>query len=56
MIAWLSQNAGTLAVAVIVLAVIGIAVWRVIANKRAGKSSCGCGCSGCAMKDQCHKK
>ena len=55
MIAWLSQNWGTLLVAAVVVAILGVVVWRMVANKRAGKSSCGCGCGGCAMKDQCHK-
>ena len=26
-----------------------------IINKKKGKPSCSCGCSGCAMKDACHK-
>lgn len=26
-----------------------------VINKKKGKSSCSCGCSGCAMKDACHK-
>ena len=26
-----------------------------IINKKKGKSSCSCDCSGCAMKDACHK-
>ena len=54
MIAWLSQNAGTL-VAVAVIAVVAVAI--VIARVRAkqqGKSGCGCGCEQCAMKGNCH--
>jgi hypothetical protein len=41
----------------LVLAVIvaGIVI-RMIKNKRAGKSSCGCGCSSCPMSSECHKK
>ncbi len=26
-----------------------------IINKKKGKTSCSCGCNGCAMKDACHK-
>jgi hypothetical protein len=55
MIAWLSANWGTVVVAAVVVAIVGVVVWRMIADKKAGKSSCGCGCEGCAMKDQCHK-
>jgi hypothetical protein len=27
-----------------------------VKNKKQGKSSCGCGCSSCGMKDSCHGK
>lgn len=40
------------ALAAIVVAI----VYRLIRNKRQGKSSCGCGCSSCAMQEICHKK
>ncbi len=54
MIAWLSNNWGTLvAVAVIVAVVIAIMISRIRA-KRAGRSGCGCGCEQCAMRDNCH--
>ena len=52
---WFTENLGTVIVAAIVAVVCGLIIWRLIANKKAGKSSCGCGCQGCAMKDQCHK-
>lgn len=43
---------------VIVASVIGVIVVAIIIkgiiNRKKGKSSCGCGCSGCAMKDSCH--
>ncbi len=39
-----------------VIAVIFLAVVITgIINKKKGKRSCSCGCSGCAMKDVCHK-
>ena len=45
---------------IIISALIGIAVIAIIINeiikKKNGKSSCSCGCSGCAMKDSCHSK
>ncbi len=28
--------------------------YRLVKAKKDGKSSCGCGCSHCAMKDACH--
>ena len=53
---WLSANIGTIAVcAVLALIITGIIIY-LIRNKKQGKNACncGCGCSGCAMKDTCH--
>lgn len=44
----------TIVVAVIVGIVFAAIVVRGIINKKNGKSSCSCGCSGCANKDYCH--
>ena len=45
---------------IIISSIIGIAVIAIIVkgiyNKKNGKSSCSCGCSGCALKDSCHGK
>ena len=48
MLAWLSANAGTIAVCALVLAVAALAVRSLIRNKKRGKTPCGCGCAGCA--------
>ncbi len=45
---------GTAIVLVIVIAVIGLAAWSVIKDKKKGKSSCGCDCKHCAMSAKCH--
>ena len=37
------------------VAIVALVIAYLIKNKREGKSSCGCGCSGCAMRDKCHK-
>ena len=47
------QSYLVLAIVVIIFAAIVI---KGIINKKKGKSSCGCGCSGCANKDFCHSK
>lgn len=43
---------------IIVAAIVGVLfvtiVARGIINKKKGKTSCSCGCGGCAFKDQCH--
>lgn len=54
MLDWITENGATIAVSAILLAVVGIIVFKMIKDKKAGKSGCGCGCGGCAMKDVCH--
>ena len=56
MLNWLSQNLPTILVALVVLAVCTLIVVKMIQDKKKGKSSCGCGCSGCAMKELCHSQ
>ncbi len=46
---------GTVAVSIILLAIVGFIVRSLIKNKKRGKSSCGCGCENCALKDSCEK-
>ena len=31
-----------------VAAVVGLAVWRVVRNRKRGKSACGCDCGSCS--------
>ncbi len=55
MLAFFSANWGTILVLCIVAAVIGLAVWSLVRDKRRGKSTCSCGgCDGCPMSGQCH--
>lgn len=51
---WLIANGGSVAVGVVVLAVIAAIVAGMIRNRKKGKPSCGCGCAGCALAGQCH--
>ena len=40
----------------LILALIAIGIVRnLIKNKKAGRTSCGCGCEHCALKGECHK-
>ena len=34
----------------------GFVIVRMILNKKKGKTSCSCGCSGCAFSENCHSK
>ena len=56
MIEWLGANWGPILVVLIVIAVVILAVRTIIKDKKAGRSSCGAGCAGCAMHGKCHQK
>ncbi len=56
MIGWLADNASTIIVGLILLVIVIGIIRHIIKDKRRGKSSCGCGCSNCAMKGSCHNK
>ena len=38
----------------LLLSLTGFVIARMILNKKKGKSSCSCGCTGCAFQNQCH--
>lgn len=50
------QNSGTITVLLILAVIVGLVINKMRKDKKAGKSGCGCGCSGCAMKDSCPSK
>jgi hypothetical protein len=41
---------------IIVAAVFVAIIVKGIIDRKKGKTSCSCSCSGCAMRDKCHKK
>lgn len=47
MAAWFSANMANIIIIVLLVLVIGSAVRRMIRNKKAGRTSCGCGCASC---------
>ena len=56
MLVWIAENWATVAVCIILAAVV---VWIIVSmfkNKKKGKTSCGCGCSSCPMNGSCHPK
>lgn len=55
MLPWLSENLATIIIGTLVLSLLIFVTVRLVRNKRAGKSSCSCGCGGCAMRDACQK-
>ncbi len=54
MLAWLSANAVTVIVCSVIAAAVILAVISILTDKKKGRSSCGCSCSGCPMNGKCH--
>lgn len=54
--AFLVQNVGTILVAFVLIIVVFIIIRKLIKDKKAGKSSCGCDCSSCGGRDLCHRR
>jgi len=49
------MNLPTIITLFAVAAVFIVAMATRIINKKRGKSSCSCGCAGCALREACHK-
>ncbi len=47
---------GTAIVVTVLVVIVGLVIWSMVRNKKAGKTSCGCGCSTCPMAGKCHQK
>ena len=56
MFAWIIENIATIAVGGVLALVLGLIVYKMIKDKRSGKSGCGCGCEHFALADKCHPK
>ena len=56
MLLWLKANLATVLIALILVAILAAVIFKMIKDKKEGRSSCGCGCSACAMRDSCHPK
>lgn len=56
MINFLTENLATIIISGILILICSAIIAQQIKNKKNGKTSCGCGCSGCAMSSICHKK
>ena len=54
MFEWLYSNMANILIIAAVLGIVTLAVVSMVRDKRAGKSSCGCNCSHCAMAGKCH--
>lgn len=53
MIAWLSANLINIALAAVLVLIVGLLLRGMIRDKKAGKSSCGCNCASCGACSGC---
>lgn len=56
MFAWIMENMATIIIGAILVVVVAAIIAGIVREKKKGKSSCGCGCAGCAMNGSCHRK
>ncbi len=54
MFGFITENLASIIVFVIVAVIVGTVVVKMIKDKKAGKSSCSCGCKGCPNSGNCH--
>ena len=54
MLAWLMENMATIIISAVLVLLVAAVIASMVRGKRKGKSSCGCGCAGCAMNGACH--
>lgn len=56
MVKFLLENIGTIIVGLVILAIVVLIIYKMIKDRKKGKSSCGCGCSNCPSSSMCHSK
>ena len=50
--AWIQANTGNIIVGAVVFGALGFSLFRLLKNRRTGKTACGCGgCPGCGPKE-----
>ena len=54
MFEWFYSNMANILIIAAVLGIVTLVIVSMVRDKRAGKSSCGCNCSHCAMAGKCH--
>ncbi len=54
MLHFIMENLSTIIIGILLLAVVVLIVKKMRNDKKNGKSSCGCGCGGCASAGICH--
>ncbi len=52
---WIAENAGTIAVSLLLAGLVSLIIVRLRKEKKQGKCSCGGNCGCCPMCGSCHK-
>lgn len=55
MLSWFNENWGSLAVGLVVLAIVAAVIIKIVRDKKNHKGGCACGCEGCPSAGLCHK-
>ena len=56
MLDWIIQNLANIVICLVLILAVTLAVVKLVKDKKAGRSSCGCGCAHCAMRGECHSQ
>ena len=54
MLAWISANLASIVLTAVIVLIVGLLVFLMVRDKRAGKSACGGNCANCASCGGCH--
>ncbi len=54
--AWLEANGATIAVGLLLAAVVAVVIRKMISDRKKGKTSCGSDCGACGAAGLCHAK
>ena len=55
MIDFIKNNLGSIIVFLVLALIITLIIIKIIKDKKAGKTGCGCGCANCENSSYCHK-
>lgn len=55
MLLWFQENLATILVCMVLAGVVALIIGYLVRQKKQGKTSCGCNCASCAMRESCHR-
>ena len=53
MLAWISANLASIVLTAVIVLIVGLLIFVMVRDKKAGKSSCGVSCASCASCGGC---